>query len=259
MSAIHLAKSTISAFSREKPHSSITDWVDILTGPSYEDEAYDGIPELVDSINLQAAGPTEASRAVRKKLKHGNAHQQYRALVILKALVENGGHKFQTTFADGQLTDALRSLASDPTTDPKVKRKLNHVFASWHQQFKDDPSMALIAGFYKPPKRASAPPPPRASLDVTPRENEYEKQRVAKEEAKRKAKELKEAERLERLKREQDAKKKQTQGKSKRKPFNFEQEKPQILSSIATASQYTNNLVNAIMLVNTEHDSLQEN
>ena len=58
------------------------------------------IPELVDSINLQAAGyafyspqlpdhlsavpcsPTEASRALRKKLKHGNTHQQYRALVV---------------------------------------------------------------------------------------------------------------------------------------------------------------------------------
>lgn len=26
--------------------------------------------------------PTEASRALRKKLKHGNSHQQYRALVV---------------------------------------------------------------------------------------------------------------------------------------------------------------------------------
>jgi hypothetical protein len=167
------------------------------------------------------------------------------------------------TFADGQLTDALRGLASDSTTDPKIKRKLNHVFASWHHQFKDDPSMALVAGFYKQPRRAP-PPPRRTSFDVATRENEYEKQRLAKEEAKRKAKESKETEKLEKLKREQDAKKKQIQGKSKRKPFNFEQvgvqwnegdfrsqnhqEKPQILSSIAMASQYTNNLVNAIMV-----------
>jgi hypothetical protein len=58
------------------------------------------IPELADSINLQASGydfarvregrgatdrylrPTEASRALRKKLKHGNSHQQYRSMVV---------------------------------------------------------------------------------------------------------------------------------------------------------------------------------
>ena len=62
------------------------------------------IPEIIESINLQASGywitrigniisfidllhlsPAEASRAVRKKLKHGNAHQQYRALVVKSA------------------------------------------------------------------------------------------------------------------------------------------------------------------------------
>ena len=58
------------------------------------------IPELADSINLQASGydfspvgeeetaadestrPAEASRALRKKLKHGNSHQQYRSMVV---------------------------------------------------------------------------------------------------------------------------------------------------------------------------------
>jgi len=57
------------------------------------------IPELIDSIGLQASGsvlslllhdssfdhsrsPAEASRAIRKKIKHGSSHQQYRALVV---------------------------------------------------------------------------------------------------------------------------------------------------------------------------------
>ena len=57
------------------------------------------IPELIDSIDLQASGsvlslllhdsyfdhshsPAEASRAIRKKIKHGSSHQQYRALVV---------------------------------------------------------------------------------------------------------------------------------------------------------------------------------
>ncbi|KAG6862158.1 hypothetical protein C0995_004240 [Termitomyces sp. Mi166 len=146
MSAFHFAKQ---AFGREKPRSSITDWVDILTSSSIDDEAYDGIPELVDSINLQAAGPAEASRAIRKKLKHGNAHQQYRALVILKALVENCDAKFISNFADEQLTDAIRNLSADHSVDKKVRKKLMAVLASWQEQFKSDPSMSVIAGLYK--------------------------------------------------------------------------------------------------------------
>ncbi|ETW87068.1 hypothetical protein HETIRDRAFT_238204, partial [Heterobasidion irregulare TC 32-1] len=261
MSAIALGKQVAAAFGREKPRSSITEWIDILTAPSYADEVYDGIPELIDSINLQPTGPAEASRAIRKKLKHGNAHQQYRALVILKALVENCGHKFQTTFADGQLTDAIRHLASDSSTDEKVKRKLNAVLASWRNQFKDDHSMTLVANMFKP-RRPSEPARRSVDHEVEARESEYEKRRreekIAKEEAKKKAKLDKEAEK-ERLKNEEAARRQRAKDKTTRKPFNFEQEKPQVLNSIASASSAANNLVNAITLVNTEHDSLQAN
>ncbi|KAG9314185.1 hypothetical protein JVU11DRAFT_4971 [Chiua virens] len=146
MSALKLA---VSALNREKPHSSITDWVEILTSPSYTDEAYDGIPELATSISLQSTGPSEASRAIRKKIKHGDNHQKYRALVILKALMENGDHKFQTAYMDDQLIDALKQLASDPIADTKVKKKLVSILASWSTQFKNDPSMSTIAGLYR--------------------------------------------------------------------------------------------------------------
>jgi len=39
MSAFSFAKQ---AFGREKPHSSTTDWIDILTSSTIEEEAYDG-------------------------------------------------------------------------------------------------------------------------------------------------------------------------------------------------------------------------
>ncbi|KAI0275053.1 hypothetical protein BC834DRAFT_27905 [Gloeopeniophorella convolvens] len=260
MSALSLAKHAAAAFSKEKPRSSITEWVDILTSPSYDDEVYDGIPELIDSIDLQASGPAEASRALRKKIKHGNTHQQYRALVILNALVENSGHKFQTSFADGQLTDALRHLATDSATDPKVKKKVLAVLASWHRQFKDDRSLAGIAGLYRQVKPAEPPRRPEVNRDAlererAEREREAEQKRMAKEEAKRKAKE-------DRLRLEEEAKKKKTASKAPktvRKAFNFEQEKPLVLTAIANASSAANNLVNAITLVNTENDSLTTN
>lgn len=234
---------------------------------------------MVDSISIQATGPAEASRAIRKKLKHGNAHQQYRALVILRALVENGGHNFQSSFADSQLTDALKMLANDGATDPKVKKKLVAVLTAWHAQFKDDPSMSLVANLYK----TCGVGGPRSSnrmsagygldrdteeirrLEEREREREQERQREKeereaekrrKEEEKRKAKEEKE-----RRKREEEQKRKAVArgGQVKRKPFDFEQEKPQILTAIAGASQASINLVNAITLVNTEHDSIQSN
>ncbi|OJA16226.1 hypothetical protein AZE42_00013 [Rhizopogon vesiculosus] len=259
MSALKFA---VSALNREKPHSSITDWVDILTAPSYSDEAYDGIPELVESIALQPTGTSEASRAIRKKLKHGDAHHQYRALVILKALVDNGPQKFQTTFADGQLTDAIKQLAADPATDQKVKKKLLAVLASWHSQFKDDPSMSVVVGLYRQCRPAdrrthgysnSADLSHGPSSDYERKMKEKDEKELAKQRAKREKEEAKERAR----KAEVDARKQKS--RSRRAPFNFEAERPQILTTIASASQASSNLVNAIMLVNGEKESIVSN
>ncbi|KAI0308191.1 hypothetical protein B0F90DRAFT_1621443 [Multifurca ochricompacta] len=258
MSAFSLAKQAAAAFSKEKPRSSITEWVDILTSSTYDDEVYDGIPELIDSIDLQASGRStaEASRAIRKKIKHGSTHQQYRALVILNALVENSSRKFQSTFADGQLTDALKNLATDSSTDPKVKKKVLAVLASWSRQFKDDRSAAGIASLYRQVKPAE--PPRRSEVDreaMAEREREAEQKRREKDDAKRKAKE-------ERFKIEEEARRQKAASKiasNARKQFDFEREKPQVLTSIANASSAANNLVNAITLVNTENDSLLTN
>ncbi|KAJ7651724.1 hypothetical protein DFH06DRAFT_1207948 [Mycena polygramma] len=248
MAALSFAK----AFTREKPHSSITDWVDILTADSVVEEAYDGIPELVDSINLQAAGGVAG---YRKKLKHGRPHQQYRALVILKALVENCGHKFQTTFADGQLTDTLKNLANDSNTDKKVKKKLLLVLASWQDQFKTDSSMTIVAGLYK-----------QVRHDRTERSHQLETlglpdvealEREAKKKAKQEREQAKEKQRLEEAERRR--KEKERKNRPKRAPFDFQKEKPLVLGSIVEASQASSNLVNAITLVNQEKESLLTN
>ncbi|KAJ7596666.1 hypothetical protein C8J56DRAFT_918021 [Mycena floridula] len=237
----------------EKPHSSITDWVEVLTGPGIEEEAYDGIPELVDSINIQpAAGPAEASRALRKKLKHGNAHQQYRSLVILKALVENCGEKFKTSFADGQLTDALKHIASDPDGhyDKRVRKKLRLVLQSWHDQFKSDPSMSVVANLYSQCKADKDWGEHQAALvfgvDGGAVKRRQEQERQAKEEKARK-------------KQEEEERKRAKHKPAPRAPFNFEKEKPKVLSSIVEASQASSNLVNAMQLVNRETDSIQSN
>jgi hypothetical protein len=246
------------AFYKEKPRSSITEWVDILTSSSYDDEVYDGIPELIHSIDLQASGPAEASRAIRKKIKHGNTHQQYRALVILNALVENCGQKFHSSFADGQLTDALKNLATDSTADTKVRKKILAVLASWSRQFKDDRSAAGIAGLYRQVRPTESSRGSEVNREaLVERERESEKRRKEKEEAKREAKRKAKEKRLKQE--EARSKKAASQTATARRQFNFEQEKPQVLTAIANASSAANNLVNAIMLVNTESDSLVSN
>ncbi|KAJ7786545.1 hypothetical protein B0H16DRAFT_1294617 [Mycena metata] len=254
MSALSFAKS---AFKTEKPHSSITDWVDILTADSVADEAYDGIPELVDSINLQGAGPTEASRAIRKKLKHGRPHQQYRALVILKALVENCGHKFRVpTFADGQLTDTLKNLANDPSTDKKVKKKLIFILGSWAEQFKSEPSMSAVSGLYKHTRHERSHNLEALGLpDVEALEREAKKKAKAEERAQAKAK-LRQDE-LDRRRRDKERK-----NKPKRAPFDFEKEKPLVLASIVEASQaveQSRQRNHGMLLVNQERESLLTN
>lgn len=107
-------KSLVSAFSGEKPHSSITDWIEVLSSDRYEEDSLDGVPELVESINIQGPqGTYEAARAVRKKLKYGNVHRQIRALIILRALTENCGHGFQINWSDQQIMERLKLMAQD--------------------------------------------------------------------------------------------------------------------------------------------------
>ncbi|KAG8219635.1 hypothetical protein J3R82DRAFT_590 [Butyriboletus roseoflavus] len=264
MSALKLA---VSALNRDKPHvsppllhttsspqssskSSITDWVEILSSPTYPDEAYDGIPELATSISLQSTGPSEASRAIRKKIKHGDNHQKYRALVILKALMENGDHKFQTACMDDQLVDAIKHLASDPTADTKVRRKLLSILASWNTQFKNDPSLSTIAGLYK----QSRPIDRRSHGRSESADAQF---RNDKDAAKKRAKQEKEDAKEKARKADEEAR--QNTVRSRRAPFDFEAEKPQILTSIANASQASSNLVNAIMLVNGDKENIVAN
>lgn len=53
---------------QKKPYTAITVQVDRLTSEQYDEDDSSGIPDLVEVIRLQPAGPTEAARALRKKL-----------------------------------------------------------------------------------------------------------------------------------------------------------------------------------------------
>ncbi|EJU00017.1 hypothetical protein DACRYDRAFT_23555 [Dacryopinax primogenitus] len=306
------AAHAVQGFSAEKPHSSVTDWIEILSSEKYSIDDLDGIPELVESVNIQGMeGTTEAARAIRKKLKYGNIHRQLRALTILKALVENCGPRFRTGFANAQFCDRIKLMAADPMTDESVKKRLLALLASWHRLFKDDPKMKTVADLYiacgggkgktvahheRSSTRDSATlsnvsaSPPNSARDFDGYDGQtlwerqqrieqeearlrQERERKRREDDKRKLQEEKKAiarereelakekirVKMEREKAAADAKKAKEPPKAKRPPFNYEKEKPNILNSIATASQCSNNLINALKLVNREKETVQAN
>lgn len=131
------------------------------------------------------------------------------------------------TFADGQLIDAIKQLAADPTTDQKVKKKLVAILASWHSQFKDDPSMSAVTGLYKQCRPApvdrrshgyssSADHSHGPSSDYERKMKEKDEKEIAKQRAKREKEEAKERAR----KAESEARK--LKSRARRAPFDFE-------------------------------------
>ncbi|TGO54379.1 hypothetical protein BCON_0108g00250 [Botryotinia convoluta] len=122
---------------QKKPYSAVTVAIERLTSEENEEDAYGGIPDLVDVIKLQATGPREATRALRKKLKYGNVQRQLRALEILDGLVQNAGPKFEHVFAsDDALLERLRVCGVSSTSDPAVKAKCRELFRGWAIKYK---------------------------------------------------------------------------------------------------------------------------
>lgn len=58
----------LTRYVQKKPYSAITVQIERLTGEEYAENDISGIPDLVDVIRIQDTGPTEAGRAIRKKL-----------------------------------------------------------------------------------------------------------------------------------------------------------------------------------------------
>jgi LAS seventeen-binding protein 5 len=123
--------------------------IERLTSEQYEEDDLSGIPDLVEVIKLQATGPGEAARALRKKLKYGNVHRQLRALTLLDGLIQNAGSRFQKTFADEPLLERLRVCATSELSDKEVRQRCKVLFAGWAHEYKKSPGMERIAALYK--------------------------------------------------------------------------------------------------------------
>jgi hypothetical protein len=126
--------------------------VERLTSEQYEEDDLSGIPDLVEVIKLQSSGPTEAARAIRKKLKYGNTHRQVRALVLIDGLIQNAGPRFQRSFVDEPLLERLRVCGTSDLSDPEVRKKCSELFRGWATEYKSTPGLERIATLYKVPR-----------------------------------------------------------------------------------------------------------
>ncbi|KOS44398.1 hypothetical protein ACN38_g4725 [Penicillium nordicum] len=246
-------------FQSSKPYSAVTVQIEVLTSEQYEVEDSSGIVDLVEVVRIQASGPTEASRALRKKLKYGNIHRQLRALTILDFLVQNAGERFLRDFADEALLERLRIAATDSVSDPLVKQKCKQIFGQWAATYKDTPGMAKVTALYKQvPKRKQ--PATQAKAKVLREESSSNSNEppmghavsvsggsgpstlLTSSKEKSKSRKVKKDKKL----------------SISRKRFDLEKERPEILQALAASSVASTNLLNALKLVNRETHRVSE-
>ncbi|KAK5724429.1 hypothetical protein LTR15_004474 [Elasticomyces elasticus] len=151
-------------FHSKKPYSAITVQVDRLCSEQYEEDDVGGIIDLVEVVRIQNSGPTEAARALRKKLKYGGPHQQIRALVILDGLIQNAGARFQRAFADEPLLERLRLMAREEAVDPEVRKKCQILFVQWANAYKATAGLEGIANLYKELPKSQRPAAARSKV-----------------------------------------------------------------------------------------------
>ncbi|KAL9130849.1 MAG: hypothetical protein Q9217_001050 [Psora testacea] len=260
---------------KSKPYTAITVQINRLTSEQYEADDMSGIPDLIEVIRIQTGGPTEAARAIRKKLKYGNVDQQLRALTILDSLIENAGSRFQRAFADEPLLERLRVCATDSLSDPEVKKKCQILFRQWAVAYKSTPGMERIVALQKQLPKRKKPVTQQQSrvlkeTEPSPNEDPFSN---AEDEEERPAQSLSSPRRssfasasntmtsanlISTSKIAKKAKSDKNTKTQKHKGFNLEREKPQILQAIASSSMASTNLANALKLIDREHKRVSE-
>ncbi|KAI0405111.1 hypothetical protein F4802DRAFT_564405 [Xylaria palmicola] len=274
-------------FSQKKPYSAVTVTIERLTSETFDEDDLSGIPDLVEVIKLQASGPTEAARALRKKLKYGNVHRQIRALVLLDGLIQNAGPRFQRTFIDEPLLERLRVCGTSDLSDPDVRKKCSELYRGWAAEYKNTPGLERIARLYKElPRRKQVVTQDKSKVL---RETEQDPFRDSEDEAEQRQSSPPQTAQASSSRppvsypqpsqtiqsyshtrsssgsgalfssSSKDKKKKDKNNKKKSKPFKLEAEKESMKAAIAESSIAATNLTNALQSINRERERISEN
>lgn len=204
--------------------------------------------------------------------KYGNVHRQIRALVILDALIQNAGTRFQKAFADEPLLERLRILARDDMVDSDVRQKVNVLFRQWAVAYKGTPGLERIAALHKELPRTKRPQPQQSRIvrqqdAEAAREREEHSPPPSPEQTRRPEPHYSSSSTSRPVTLgsathqssssifKRDKKDKKSRGKA----FNLEKEKGQLLETIASANVASTNLLNGLQLINREQQRVSEN
>ncbi|KAG2204585.1 hypothetical protein INT47_012644 [Mucor saturninus] len=248
------------------------------------------LQQLTESIQMQESGPREAVETVRKKLKHGGAQQKLRVLEILKLLMENSNQQFHRQFlANEKLRERFELIITSSTESPAVKNKLVSLLGAWSMKYKSEAGMSAITELFergrnKPHTR------PRANTDIvrstpvvqsptvasrtidspiSPRTPSPQDKRRSLPAPKPVTPAVVEQPKIVNKPRSHSSAAATTtvatgsnsggsspsgSGGNVTRVFNFEKAKPRIIEEIALANQNSNNLSNALKLINTSEE-----
>lgn len=197
-------------------------------------------------------------------------HRQLRALTILDFLIQNAGDNFLRNFADEALLERLRVAGADTLSHRDVREKCRQLFAQWAVSFKGQPGMEGVTSLYRQLPRRKQPTSVQQSS--ASRDSEFldpdlgpnfsvsagdgpstvlGQQRQASSTHKSDPVKLTPSSRF-----SSSVTKKH---KEKHRKFNVEKEKPRMLETIAASSVASTNLMNALRLVNREHQQVSDN
>jgi LAS seventeen-binding protein 5 len=190
--------------------------------------------------------------------------------------MDNAGSRFQRTFADEPLLERLRILARDDMVDSEVRQKCNLLFRQWAAAYKSTPGLERIAQLHKQLPKSQKRIQPHQSRVV--RENDAEASRDESLEQDSPFGDSSSGRRPSvppttssssssrpiSLASTRDAPLPSSSlfkrdKKGKLKPFNLEKEKQKMLEAIASATVASNNLANALKLVNRERELVSQN
>ncbi|CEG62829.1 hypothetical protein RMATCC62417_00095 [Rhizopus microsporus] len=225
---------------------------------------------------MQSNGAREAIETIRKKLKHGGTQQKLRALEVLKLLMENSNQQFHRQFLmNDKMKERFELILTSQAEDVKVKNELLSLLGAWVSKYKDEPGMRTMADLYELGR----------GRKLRIRTNTAESSRSNTSDTIVRSPTTNTQSPMTSPIREQPQQQQRhqslpppimpirspiTEPKVKNKPrsqsnagstsrnnttlFNFEKTKPKILEEIALANQNSNNLINALRLINTTED-----
>lgn len=194
-------------------------------------------------------------------------------MVVLDALIQNAGSRFQKAFADEPLLERLRILARDETVDVDVRKRVNLLFRQWAVAYKGTPGLERIAALHKELPRKSRPQPQQSRII---REQDAEVAREREEHSPPPAP-APQARRPEPPHMSSSSSRPVALGsttsgssslfsrskKDKKTPkgqkFNLEREKGQMLETMASANVASANLLNGLQLINREQQRVSDN